>query len=98
MSTEMAISEICNDTFTNTENEQITCSIILDLQKAFDTVKHNILLLKLQEHGVRGLHLQLQQSYLTNRSQCTVENHIQSSSLPVFCGISLGSTLGRVYF
>ena len=78
MFTEMVVSEVCRDITANIEIEQITCSIFLDLRKAFDTVNHNILLLKLQAYGVRGLPLQLLQSYLTYRSQCTctIVNHI----------------------
>ena len=33
MSTEMVVSEVCNDIITNIENEEIICSIFLDLQK-----------------------------------------------------------------
>ena len=98
MSTEMAVSEVCNDNITNIENEQITCSIFLDLQKAFGTVNHYMLLLKLQAYGVRGFPLQFLQSYLTNRSQCTILNYIYSSSSAMFCGIPQGSTLGPLLF
>ena len=52
-----------------------------------------MLKLKLQAHGVRGLPLQLLQSYLTSRSQCTIVNRIQSSFPPMFCGIPQCFTL-----
>ena len=41
----------------------------LDLKKAFDTVKHTILLRKLQINGIRGTGLKWFVSYLSDRYQ-----------------------------
>ena len=37
------------------ENNLFSCGIFIDLQKAFDTVNHAILVKKLQFYGIRGV-------------------------------------------
>ena len=70
----------------------------LDLEKAFDTVDHNILIKKLNCYGVRGLPLKFLSSYLTNRQQYTVVHQAESSVKSVSCGVPQGSTLGPLLF
>ena len=68
MATKMAVSEVLQDIITNIKNDQITCSIFLNLQKTFHTINHNILLLKLQAYSVRDLPLRLPQNYFASSS------------------------------
>ena len=43
--------------------------VLIDIQKAFDTVDHKILLYKLNKYGIRGTANDWFRSYLTNRKQ-----------------------------
>ena len=57
--------------------------LFFDLGKAFDTLKHGLLLQKLEHYGIRGLPLDLIKSYLTNRKQKVTIAGIESGYLPV---------------
>ena len=72
--------------------------VTLDLTKAFDTVCHKRLLLKLDHYGIRGIALELISSYLTNRSQFVCINNVNSECKPVLMGVSQGSVLGPLLF
>ena len=48
-STEHAIAEITDNLKNSIDNNLITCRVFLDFSKAFDTVKHAILLQKLEQ-------------------------------------------------
>lgn len=72
--------------------------VLLDLRKAFDTVDHNILLLKLNAMGFDSNSCKWIKSYLTNRCQMVDLNGVCSDSLPISCGVPQGSVLGPLPF
>ena len=74
------------------------CGIFIDLQKAFDTVDHNILVSKLEYYGVRGSVKQWFSSYLENRKQFVTINGFQSSLKFIRYGVPQGSVLGPLLF
>ena len=97
-STEQAITQITQEISTNIQNKYYTCSIFLDLAKAFDTIDHKILISKLYNYGIRGLPAKLLINYLTNRSQRTKINNYYSNFENITCGIPQGSILGPLLF
>ena len=72
--------------------------IFLDFYKAFDSVVHSDLLVKLRKLGVTGdLWLWLR-DYLTNRFQCVCIGESRSELLHVKSGVPQGSILGPLLF
>ena len=70
---------------------------MIDLKKAFDTVCHERLLLKLNNYGIRGNAYDLLKSYLTNRYQYVHINNNSSTSKQVPQGSILGPLLYIIY-
>ena len=64
-----------------------------DLQKAFDTVNHPVLLKKLEHYDIRGVELSWFSSYLSKRKQFVSVNGSTSDCLEVSCGVPQGSVL-----
>jgi len=65
-STDSATYKLLNDTLTSLNSKLIVGGIFCDLQKAFDCVNDDILLLKLNFYGIIGLVNKLLESYLKN--------------------------------
>ena len=73
-STNHALISITEKIRESLDNNEYSCGVFLDFQKAFDTVNHNILLKKLHHYGIRGITNDWFKSYLNNRTQQTKVN------------------------
>jgi len=78
-STEQAITSIYDELLSNFDNKLITCSLFLDLSKAFDCCDHEIVLDKLYHYGIRGVSHKLFSNFLHNRMQCIKIGEFKSS-------------------
>ena len=72
--------------------------IYLDFKKAFDSIAHNELLVKLWSFGITGNLWWWFRGYLSSRHQCVIINHCISDPLPVISGVHQGSILGPLLF
>ena len=77
---------------------EFACGVFIDLEKAFDTVHHDILCDKLKYYGLRGKVNELLKSYLSNRKQFVTINGFDSEVKDIKCGVPQGSSLGPLLF
>ena len=80
------------------DQKKLVCGVFIDLQKAFDTFDHQILLNKLYHYGIRGEAFSWAREFLSNRKQFVNLSGINSMELSITCRVPQGSTLGPLSF
>ena len=97
-STNHALISIMNKIQEAIKTNDFAIGIFVDLQKAFDTVNHDILIEKLDYYGISGITNSWFKSYLTERKQQVKINGITSSQTETLHGVPQGSILGPLLF
>ena len=85
------IIDLITTCFDAIEEKKFTNLMFLDIKKAFDTVCHKKLLIKLHHYGIAN---HLLKSYLTERKQSVSLNDMTSTTLTIEYGVPQGSILG----
>ena len=97
-STNVCLSYLTNKILKGFDDGKITGMILIDLQKAFDTIDHKILLDKMRYLGFSQSSINWFRSYLTNRT-FTVQLGVERSNPGCLtCGVPQGSILGPLLF
>ena len=97
-STNHALVDITETIRAALDDKKIAGGIFVDLQKAFDTVNHEILIEKLSHYGIRGKTNDWFRSHLSNRMQYVSILGNDSGIKYMKHGVPQGSVLGPLLF
>ena len=77
---------------------KITVLVLLDFNKAFDSVDYDILLLKFKNIGFAEHTIKWFSEYLSQRKQVVISGKSKSKTLTTHRGVAQGSVLGSLAF
>ena len=97
-STDTCLSYLSDKIIQGLENRMSTGMILIDLQKAFDTIDHEIFLEKIKYLGFADSVIFWFRSYLTKRTFYVNIGKDSSSPGELSCGVPQGSILGPLVF
>lgn len=93
-----ASSNLLESILLSINSKKHTGVLFIDLQKAFDSIDHEILINKLNAYGVRENALLWFRSYLSDRVQRVLVNNTSSDYCSITHGVPQGSCLGPLLF
>ena len=93
-----AILDLTGNILEGFDKGMISIALFLDMTKAFDSIKHETLLKKMECYGIRGCVLQWFRNYLSNRNLKVIFQNVLSNEFPVKCGVPQGSVLGPLLY
>ena len=96
-STESALHHFTYELLNNMDQKKISVIFLLDMSKAFDSIRHDLMLRKLRKAGVSESACAWFESYLSQRQQVVKFQNTVSDPLPVTVGVPQGSIMGVVY-
>ena len=97
-STETLSLLVTDHIFGAIDQQQLTAMVLIDLSKAFNSICHSTLLLKLRSLNTSRQALKWFESYLTDRKQSTRLGTSLSEELTITHGVPQGSILGPMLF
>ena len=80
------------------DKNKVCAAVLTDLSKAFDCLKHDLLIAKLHAFGFDYKLLRVMYAYLNNRVQVTKVGSYYSEILDIIFGVPQGSILGPLLF
>lgn len=99
VSTTHAILNMVNMITDSLASGGMALAVLLDVRKCFDLIDRDILMVKLENYGVRGVALDWFRDYFTNRKQRVHVNGFVSEFLcDIDLGVLQGSILGIILF
>ena len=97
-STSTNLIQFWDDVTNAAERHQSLSIIYTDLRKAFDSVSHDLLLIKLRRYGIDAKTIEWLKNYLQDRSQRVCVAGVASTYQPVRSGVPQGGVLSGIMF
>ena len=97
-STESALLHFTDELLNNMDQNKISVIVLLDMSKAFDSIRHDFMLRKLRKVGVSESACAWFESYLSQRQQVVKFQNTVSDPLPLTVGVPQGSIMGPLLF